>query len=98
MAHNNSWRYNEGAILKELEEYLISTYDQHYVDEENDGLQTIDRILHCRREGFLAGNITKYIDRYHLKGTPKRDLMKVLHYTILLINHLELINGNNESL
>lgn len=98
MIQNNSWRYNEGVILKELEEYLISTYNQHYVDDENEGQQTIDRILHERREGFLAGNITKYIDRYHIKGTPKQDLFKVLHYTILLINHLELISGNNESL
>lgn len=96
MTQHKHWKYNEGIILEELEQYLISTYSQHYVDDENEGQQTIDRILHSRREGFLAGNITKYIDRFHLKGTPKRDLFKVLHYTILLINHLELIEKNNE--
>lgn len=95
MVQNSIWKYNEGQILKELEEYVASTYEQHYVDAENDGLQSIDRILYERREGFLAGNITKYIDRFHLKGTPKRDLFKILHYTILLINHLELVNKND---
>jgi hypothetical protein len=98
MAQHKHWRYNEGKILDELEEYLISTYNQHYVDDENEGQQTMDRILHSRRDGFLAGNITKYIDRYHEKGTPKKDLFKVLHYTILLINHLELVKDTNETI
>jgi hypothetical protein len=97
MSQHNHWRFNEDKILKEFEEYLITTYGQHYVDDENEGLQTIERILHSRREGFLAGNITKYVDRYDAKGTPKRDLFKILHYTILLINHLELCNTTNET-
>ena len=91
---NGFWKYNEDKILKQLEEYIASTYRQHYVDCTGGGKeQTLDKIKHNRREGFCAGNITKYIDRYDTKGTPRADLFKVLHYTILLINHLNLIEN-----
>ena len=91
---NHFWKYSEDKILKQLEEYIASTYSQHYVDETG-GVkqQTLDKIKHNRREGFCAGNVTKYIDRYDSKGTPRADLFKVLHYTILLINHLNLIEN-----
>ena len=92
--HNNFWKYNEDKILKQLEEYIKGTYKQHYVDRVGGGTeQTIDKIKYNRREGFCAGNVTKYIDRYDTKGTPRADLFKVLHYTILLINHLNLIEN-----
>ena len=91
---NGFWKYNEDKILKQLEEYIKSTYSQHYVDRTGKGAeQTLDKIKHNRREGFCAGNVTKYIDRYDTKGTPRADLFKVLHYTILLINHLNLIEN-----
>jgi Uma2 family endonuclease len=91
---NGFWKYNEEKILKQLEEYIASTYRQHYVDRTGGGKeQTLDKIKHNRREGFCAGNVTKYIDRYDTKGTPRADLFKVLHYTILLINHLNLIEN-----
>lgn len=93
-ASNHFWRYNEDKILKQLEEYIASTYRQHYVDRTGGGKeQTLDKIKHNRREGFCAGNVTKYIDRYDTKGTPRADLFKVLHYTMLLINHLNLIEN-----
>jgi hypothetical protein len=92
---NGFWKYSEDKILKQLEEYIASTYSQHYVDRTGGGTeQTLDKIKHNRREGFCAGNVTKYIDRYDTKGTPRADLFKVLHYTILLINHLNLIENN----
>ena len=91
---NGFWKYNEEKILKQLEEYITSTYRQHYVDRTGGGKeQTLDKIKHNRREGFCAGNVTKYIDRYDTKGTPRADLFKVLHYTILLINHLNLVEN-----
>ena len=89
---NGFWKYNEDKILNQLEEYIAGTYSQHYVDRTGGGTeQTLDKIKHNRREGFCAGNVTKYIDRYDTKGTPRADLFKVLHYTILLINHLNLV-------
>jgi hypothetical protein len=91
---NGFWKYNEDKILKQLEQYIVGTYNQHYVDRTAGGTeQTLDKIKHNRREGFCAGNVTKYIDRYDTKGTPRADLFKVLHYTILLINHLDLIEN-----
>jgi hypothetical protein len=91
---NGFWKYNEDKILKQLEEYIAGTYSQHYVDRTGGGTeQTLDKIKHNRREGFCAGNITKYTDRYDTKGTPRADLFKVLHYTILLINHLNLVEN-----
>jgi hypothetical protein len=91
---NHFWKYNEDKILKQLEQYISSTYNQHYVDRTGGGKeQTLDKIKHNRREGFCAGNVTKYIDRYDTKGTPRADLFKVLHYTILLINHLNLVEN-----
>ena len=91
---NHFWKYNEDKILKQLEEYIARTYNQHYVDRTGGGTeQTLDKIKRNRREGFCAGNVTKYIDRYDTKGTPRADLFKVLHYTILLINHLNLIEN-----
>jgi hypothetical protein len=91
---NGFWKYNEDKILKQLEEYIVGTYSQHYLDKSSGGTeQTQDKIRHNRREGFFAGNITKYTDRYDIKGTPRADLFKVLHYTILLINHLNLIEN-----
>ena len=91
---NGFWKYNEDKILKQLEEYIAGTYNQHYLDKSSGGTeQTQDKIKHNRREGFFAGNITKYADRYDSKGTPRADLFKVLHYTILLINHLNLVEN-----
>jgi hypothetical protein len=91
---NGFWKYNEDKILKQLEQYIAGTYSQHYVDRTGGGTeQTLDKIKHNRREGFCAGNITKYTDRYDTKGTPRADLFKVLHYTILLINHLNLVEN-----
>lgn len=91
---NGFWKYNEDKILNQLEQYIAGTYNQHYVDETGGAKQqTIDKIKYNRREGFCAGNVTKYIDRYDTKGTPRADLFKVLHYTILLINHLNLIEN-----
>ena len=91
---NGFWKYNEDKILNQLEQYISGTYSQHYVDRTGGGTeQTLDKIKHNRREGFCAGNVTKYIDRYDTKGTPRADLFKVLHYTILLINHLNLVEN-----
>lgn len=87
------WKYNEGRILEKLKQYLSSTYNQHYSDG-NSGEQTLDKIKGSRKEGFFAGNVVKYIDRYDSKGTPRQDLFKVLHYTMLLIDHLDLIEEN----
>lgn len=77
-------KYNEEEILKELKEYISSTYNQHY---SNGGFQTLDLIESCGDgEAFCRSNILKYATRYDKKGTARRDIMKVLHYAVLLMH------------
>ena len=77
-------KYNEEELLNELRDYIIGTYSQHYA---TDKIQTLDLIDACGdAEAFCRSNILKYASRYDKKGTARRDLMKVLHYAVLLIH------------
>ncbi len=79
-------KYNEDVILDELRDYIITTYQRHY-SSGNDSIQTLDLIEACGDgESFCRSNILKYASRYDKKGTARRDLMKVLHYAVLLIH------------
>lgn len=80
------FKYREDELLDEFREYVVSTYKQHYA---SDGIQTMDNIIakgYERATGFCMGNVDKYGDRYGKKGeTPdewRKDLIKVLHYTL----------------
>ena len=89
MSDNNEhfWKYGEDKILKDLEEYLISTYRGHYTSNET-GIQTID-LMQAKNlaSGFCQANILKYGSRYGDKdGRNKRDLLKVIHYAMLLLH------------
>ena len=80
------WKYNEEAIVKELLEYIRGTYNQHY-SAGDDKIQTLDLIEACGDgEAFCRSNILKYASRYDKKGTARRDIMKILHYAVLLMN------------
>ena len=80
------WKYNEEEILKELLEYIRSTYSRHY-SAGDDKIQTLDLIEACGDgEAFCRSNILKYASRYDKKGTARRDIMKILHYAVLLLN------------
>jgi len=80
------WKYKEDKIVKELLEYIRKTYNQHY-SAGDDKIQTLDLIEACGDgESFCRSNILKYASRYDKKGTPRRDIMKILHYAVLLMN------------
>ena len=87
---NHLWKYNEDKILKDVEDYVTSTYKSHYCghQQEYQGVQTID--LMAAKElasDFCQANIFKYGSRYGDKdGRSKRDLMKVIHYAMLLLH------------
>lgn len=82
----NHWKYNEENILNELKEYISSTYRQHY-SAGDDAIQTLDLIAACGDgEAFCRSNILKYASRYDRKGTARQDIMKVLHYAVLLMH------------
>jgi hypothetical protein len=90
-----NFKYNEEAIIDELRNYITDTYRQHYSSGE-DGIQTLDLIQACGDgEAFCRSNILKYASRYDKKGTARRDIMKVLHYAVLLL-HFNDQNANRE--
>ena len=87
---NHLWKYNEDKILKDIQDYVTSTYGSHYcgTNQEYKGIQTID--LMAAKDlapGFCQANILKYGSRYGDKdGRNKRDLLKVIHYAMLLLH------------
>jgi|TARA_E500000318_G_scaffold63483_2_gene58806 hypothetical protein len=83
---NTKQKYSEDEIIKELKEYIGRTYQQHY-SAGSDKIQTLDLIEACGDgEAFCRSNILKYASRYDKKGTARRDIMKILHYAVLLMH------------
>ena len=66
-------------------EYIDTTYNAHY---STDKYQATDMIIDAGHgEGFCMGNIMKYAKRYGRKGGKNRaDLMKILHYGIIMLH------------
>jgi hypothetical protein len=87
---NHLWKYNEDKILKDIEDYVTSTYGSHYCGHNQDykDIQTID--LMAAKDlaaNFCQANILKYGSRYGQKnGRNKIDLLKVIHYAMLLLH------------
>ncbi|AGH31636.1 hypothetical protein SWZG_00125 [Synechococcus phage S-SKS1] len=80
------FKYNEEEIVKELLEYIRGTYRQHY-SAGDDKIQTLDLIEACGDgEPFCRSNILKYASRYDKKGSARRDIIKILHYAVLLMH------------
>ena len=87
-----AFKYNEDQLLKELRDYISSTYGQHY-SAGNDSIQTLDLIEACGdAEAFCRSNILKYASRYDKKGTARRDIIKILHYGLLLLHFSDKTN------
>ena len=94
MTDPNRFKYSEDRILKELTDYISATYNQHY-SAGDDKIQTLDLIDACGDgEAFCRSNILKYASRYDRKGTARRDIMKVLHYAVLLMHFNNKSNSN----
>ena len=80
------YKYHEDEILDELRDYITGTYNQHY-SAGDDKIQTLDLIEACGDgEAFCRSNILKYASRYDKKGTARRDILKILHYAVLLMH------------
>ena len=83
-------KYHENEILKDVEEYVSRTYNGHYTGTKHEyrNVQTID--LMASRDlasDFCQANILKYGSRYGSKdGRNKKDLLKVIHYAMLLLH------------
>lgn len=76
-------KYNEDQILKEVFDYISSTYGKHYVGKKE--IQTIDvwDTLGIA-ENMCMGTLIKYAMRFGKKqGKNKDDLLKLIHYAVL---------------
>ena len=78
------YKYSEDRLIRELKEYVDTTYDQHYSKGKFQATEFI--IDGGHGEGFCLGNILKYTQRYGQKdGKNRKDLMKVLHYALIAL-------------
>ena len=90
------YKYHEEEILKDIEEYVSGTYQGHYTGNSHEfrKVQTIDLMASKDlASGFCQANILKYGSRYGNKdGRNKKDLLKVIHYAMLLLHFDEHYN------
>jgi hypothetical protein len=82
---NGFWKYEEDETLKEIQDYLSGTYHSHYTSKESK-TQTLDLIESIGdAEPFCRSNAIKYLSRFGKKnGKSKQDILKAIHYCILL--------------
>ena len=82
---NGFWKYEEDETLKELQDYLSGTYRSHYTSQESK-TQTLDLIESIGdAEAFCRSNAIKYLSRFGKKnGKSKLDILKAMHYCVLL--------------
>ena len=92
----HTFKYNEDKTLKEVKEYVSGTYKSHYAnDGQTQTLDLIDSIGDA--EAFSKANAIKYLSRFGKKdGKSKFDILKAIHYCILLYHFAGLHNENKE--
>jgi len=81
---SSNQKYQEDKGIKDLKDYVSSTYQGHYTNDSSD-VQTLD-LIHSvgDAESFCRSNAIKYLSRYDKKGQAKRDILKAMHYCLLL--------------
>ena len=93
-------KYKEKDILKEIEKYILSTYEQHYSNEityekgkekyskTENNIQAMDIFRNLGIDkNHCHANAIKYLLRYGKKqGRNQEDLYKAIHYIVLLLS------------
>ena len=77
-------KYQEDKGISDLKSYVASTYKGHYTNQGSN-VQTLD-LIHSvgDAESFCRSNAIKYLSRYDKKGSAKNDILKAMHYCLLL--------------
>ncbi len=75
-------KYDEDLTLEIANEYIKETYSQHYASGKIQTLDLIESIGDA--EAFCRSNAIKYLSRYDKKGRPQDDILKAIHYCVLL--------------
>jgi len=80
-----NYKYFEDLALEEIQQYINETYDQHYVGDGE--IQTVDFWQSLGSLDTTARDTAiKYLARYGKKdGRNRRDLLKAVHYIILIM-------------
>ena len=91
-------KYNEREIIKHLEEYIESTYSQHYTKGDFQIQDLFENIGIA--EEFCRGAAIKYLVRFGKKeGKNSKDLLKCMHYIVLMFHYCNfdepLLEDNN---
>ena len=91
-------KYNEREIIKHLEEYIESTYSQHYTKGDFQIQDLFENIGIA--EEFCRGAAIKYLVRFGKKeGKNSKDLLKCMHYSVLMFHYCNfdepLLEDNN---
>ena len=90
-----AYKFNENELIRELQDYIDSTYSAHY---SRNKFQSTEFIIDCGHgQGFALGNVLKYVQRYGKKdGYNRADLMKVLRYALIALYNHDHEESNNE--
>jgi len=84
LSSEQTQKYGEDKGIADLKDYVCSTYQGHYTSRNNN-VQTLDLIQSVGdAESFCRSNAIKYLSRYDKKGQAKRDILKAMHYCLLL--------------
>ena len=80
-----AYKYGESQIIDDIKTYIDSTYTGHYTTDTD--IQALDAwIALGDATSSFRDTAIKYLWRYGKKnGNNKQDLMKVLHYTMLML-------------
>ena len=87
------YKRNEDKILERIKAYVDATYQQHYMGSNNRDVCDDWEDMGIAKEPYMS-NIAKYIKRFGKKdGDNPKDIMKIIHYSIFLLNELDRQNG-----
>jgi hypothetical protein len=93
-----NYKYNEKELLTQIQEYVDSTYNEHYAQGK---IQTTEFIIDSGHGiGHTVGNIMKYSQRYGKKeGRNRKDILKIIHYALIMlyVHDTETTNNNQET-
>lgn len=89
------YKRNEDKILQGIKQYIDSTYTAHYSSDS--GRDVVDdwEDMGIAKEAYLS-NMLKYVKRLGKKeGWNPKDVMKVVHYSIFMLNELQREDRSN---
>ena len=83
------YKRNEDRIIAGIKAYVDATYSAHYSGSAGRDVCDDWEDMGIAKEAYMS-NIVKYVKRFGKKdGENPKDIMKIIHYCIFLLNELE---------